>query len=185
MNIDRIRKRSLRYAYGQEGTYSDTPLAKITVEWLASSLHTRVAKQVKRLRLKRLGVRYSDYIGMLHWKEFRKSYISQRGHGCEVHTCKGIGTILHHRTYASLGYESFTEVFLVCKHHHDAIHDLVRRRSGIRTRQPRKERWTELPSIHQPWGGLFKSHSSDKTKSFAHLVQMRPVASGCAPVSRK
>ena len=167
MTIEEIRNRSKQYASGKEGTISDIPPSEITVEWLASTLHTRTAVYVKRLKLQQIGQNYTKYINSTHWKTFRKAYIKQRGIACVVVNCDRIGKILHHRTYANLGYESFNDVFLVCVHHHDTIHNLIRRRYYNRQQSSKshnhqsppkqlyRENKIDINPNNLPWGGLF------------------------------
>ena len=164
MHIDKIRELSLQYAKGTEGSTPTQP-KHITCEWLAGNLHTLLAKRCKRLRLKRIGLKYAQYIMSPHWTSLRQSYIKQRGDACSVASCWNRGCILHHRTYASLGFESFAEVFLVCVHCHNKIHRLVRRWSGYKVSKrvpvvrsdyhPYEPLYKSKNKLQQPWGGLF------------------------------
>lgn len=70
---------------------------------------------------------YKDYLAGPHWHRFRLSYrssgLSQR---CAV--CGSVRYDLHHTTYVRLGRERLSDVLPLCRTHHVAVHEWLRKK---------------------------------------------------------
>ena len=85
----------------------------------------------------RLNSRYERYLVSPHWIEFRKEFkAKRRAEGtwrCFIPECGSKNLDLHHCSYARLGREQESDIVLLCRHHHQAVHFLVKRGARLLT----------------------------------------------------
>lgn len=62
------------------------------------------------------------YLKMPHWKSFAKKAKKRVGNKCQVRGCDNVTRLtVHHKTYKSLGHESFGDVVVLCFGHHKSV----------------------------------------------------------------
>jgi hypothetical protein len=104
MNIEEIRRLSLRYARGE------------------SPARPRKRRCKKNKRGKEWRGRYEAYMRSPEWRIFRDRILTERGRKCE--RCGSIEGVMHvhHLTYWRLGCERDTDVQVICADCHAKIH---------------------------------------------------------------
>lgn len=180
MHIDQIRKLSLEYASGNAPKKRKVSRQlrtrhnhKIDIQSLATRLVDPAGLAIRESILRILHLTYTEYIRTSHWRNFRFEFIHRLpSTKCEITFCTRPGIILHHRSYARLGCESFDDVFYACHECHDKIHKEIRRikKSKRRNREilgglkmptrsladNRTVHTEPVPTKYKlPWGGLF------------------------------
>lgn len=80
-----------------------------------------------------MSTRYNAYLRGEHWRYFKRRYLEATDRTtCAV--CKSAKIEFHHVTYARLGHEQFEDVVLLCRKHHQAVHDRLKAK-GLRVEQ--------------------------------------------------
>jgi hypothetical protein len=65
-----------------------------------------------------------EYYKSERWEAFRNKYYAQKQKACSVCGSE-LNVQLHHRTYSTLGNESFDDVQPLCGHHHQLLHQML------------------------------------------------------------
>jgi hypothetical protein len=67
-------------------------------------------------------VSYADYLHTHYWRKLRSKMLRRAENKCQV--CSTSGPILqvHHNTYARIGDERMTDLFVLCGYHHAVLH---------------------------------------------------------------
>ena len=64
---------------------------------------------------------YAEYLESPHWKILRADTVGHHGY-CAV--CKSLQSPrLHHCNYSRLGHEAPDDIIVLCKYHHDFVHE--------------------------------------------------------------
>lgn len=67
-----------------------------------------------------------EYYNSQQWKDFRQKYYAEKPKACSV--CgSDVNVQLHHRTYSTLGNESFDDVVPLCGNHHQLVHETIQK----------------------------------------------------------
>jgi len=73
---------------------------------------------------------YSKYLKSIHWKQFRKFILRERGSSCEECGISNVWSYLiygqpvnvHHKTYDNIGAEKPSDVLVLCRRCHEVQH---------------------------------------------------------------
>lgn len=66
---------------------------------------------------------YGAYIASARWKNTRKRYFANHARACWICTRSSVPIVLHHRTYANIGYELTEDLVPLCSRCHSLVHD--------------------------------------------------------------
>lgn len=64
-----------------------------------------------------------EYMASTEWKKLRMRIMIRDGFTCQV--CGSNGTEVHHITYDRLGKERTEDLVLLCREHHQEIHNIL------------------------------------------------------------
>jgi hypothetical protein len=98
---------------------------------VADAPHWRAALRERDVKLIDLGYPpgrsgYAEYLESNHWRGFRARYLAVYKPTCRK--CRSSeGIELHHVTYARLGNERPDDIEPLCRKHHEAHHEMIRR----------------------------------------------------------
>lgn len=68
----------------------------------------------------------AHYLMSNKWKQLKQQRMDIAQHKCEVVGCNHTtNLVLHHETYIRLSNEGINDVKIICKQHHQQIHDLL------------------------------------------------------------
>src|ERR1700741_2769086 len=67
---------------------------------------------------------YDAYLRSEHWDQVRSKARARGGHRCKV--CGKPQVDVHHKTYSGLGEERQHQLVLLCREHHQGVHDFIR-----------------------------------------------------------
>jgi hypothetical protein len=74
-------------------------------------------------------VDYEAYLRTPHWRAVRRRYwASKRPKRCAACGIAGVPLDLHHKTYARLGKERLSDLTLMCRPCHEALHKRKRKK---------------------------------------------------------
>lgn len=77
--------------------------------------------------------RYARYLRSRRWQGKRKDALHRAGYRCEYRRydwrCKATKRLdVHHLTYKRFGNEQLDDLMVVCRFHHDKLHDWRKKR---------------------------------------------------------
>jgi primosomal protein N'' len=78
----------------------------------------RIQKQVQKLK----EMPYTDYLKTSHWLNLKKKAIKKAKNKCQKCSKSGVTLHVHHLTYERRGEEKMSDLLVVCKPCHEAIH---------------------------------------------------------------
>ena len=67
---------------------------------------------------------YQTYLASGHWQARKAEAIRKAGYRCQYPGCKAYNVLdVHHLTYQRLGCELDSDIIVLCREHHQAIHE--------------------------------------------------------------
>lgn len=107
---------------------------------------------------------YQEYLQSSQWKEFRKKAFEHYGRRCsKCGTEKDLQ--VHHKTYVNIFNELLDDVMILCRTHHEEIHNIKPKKTKIKKeRKLSKKRLKKLRKIEQHKIRLTKKKDKPKNK---------------------